>query len=219
LGLKNANPEQVNESTVLNLVIDNKLLAQQAARARLQEKEAVSIALEGAKSKILAQAYKEMGVDKMPGEAEVNAYYTSHPNLFAKRRIYAFQELKFQGAPEDNPQIERAVKSAKSLSDFIKRFAQGSGIAFTTNRMTQAAEGIPLALVDTFAQHADGDLFTITRSSGQVSVIYIEASKSVPVGLDVASPAIGQFLLNSARDAWAKDKLLALRKTADIKMP
>ena len=79
----------------------------------------------------------------------------------------------------------------------------------------RAAEQLPLASLGTFADMKDGQALLNATPTG-AQVIVLAGSRSQPVTLEQAKPAIEQFLLNERkRELIAKD-LKALRDAAKI---
>lgn len=220
LNLKSSDPEQISKDTVLNQLIDEQLLAQDIQKEKaVLENPYIQAALDRARSGVLASAAKELSKTPTPTEEEMSNYYQKNPGLFANRRIYAIQELRFTEPIPDPKALEKSLGKAKSLPDFVSRYAKPSGINFNIVRVTQAAEGIPLDWVETFSKQQDGSLFLVKRKSGLVSVIYIEASKDAPVSYPSARAAIYQFLLVDSRNAWAVNRTKELRQSATIEVP
>lgn len=220
LSLKNSDPEQISKDSVLNQLIDEHLLAQEMLKEKaVLENPYIQAALDRARSGVLASAAKELSKAPTPTEEELSKYYQKNPGLFADRRIYAIQELRFNEPTTDTKALEKSLGRAKSLPDFISKYAKPSGINFNIIRVTQAAEGIPLDWVATFSKQPDGSLFLVKRKSGLVSIIHIEASKESPISYPSARPAIYQFLLLESRNAWAANRAKELRQSANIEVP
>lgn len=220
LNLKNSDPEQINKDSILNQLIDEQLLAQDIQKEKaVLENPYIQAALDRARTGVLASAAKELSRAPTPTEEEMSKYYQKNPGLFADRRIYAIQELRFNEPIPDIKALEKSLGRAKSLPDFISKYAKPSGINFNIIRVTQAAEGIPLDWVATFSKQPDGSLFLVKRKSGLVSIIYIEASKDSPVSYPSARPAIYQFLLVDSRNTWAANRAKELRQSANIEVP
>jgi hypothetical protein len=74
---------------------------------------------------------------------------------------------------------------------------------------------LPLAAVDQFGKMKDGQASFNARPGG-AQVVYLAGSRSEPVTLDRARPAIEQFLLNERKRKLVADDLVALRSAAKI---
>jgi len=79
----------------------------------------------------------------------------------------------------------------------------------------RSAEQLPLASVEQFGKMKDGQAIFNLRPGG-AQVINLAASRSEPVTLDRARPAIEQFLLNEEKRRIIGDDMVALRKAAKI---
>ena len=81
--------------------------------------------------------------------------------------------------------------------------------------MTQAAEGLPLAIVDQLAKVGDGESLFITAKDGFKAILVL-ATKPQPVAFDQAKPAIEQFLIAERRRQFAQKEVKAMREAAKI---
>ena len=211
-------PEQAASASrqVLERLIDQELTLQKAAEQKVDRDPRVVQQIEAARREIISRAYLEKigeGAPK-PTAAEVNAYYEAHPALFAERRVYSFQELNVEAKPEQIDAIKGALSGSKSLGDFVA-YLKANNIRFNGNEAVRGAEQLPLASVDQFAKMKDGQALFNPRPGG-AQVISLAASRSQPVNLQQATPAIIQFLQNERKRKLVADDLQALRGAAKI---
>jgi hypothetical protein len=172
--------------------------------------------IEAARREIIARAYLEKlseGAPK-PTPAEVEAYYQAHPALFSQRRVYNLQEINIEAAPEQLDDLKKALVGAKSFADFVA-YLKSNNFRFNGGEAVRGAEQLPLASLDQFAKMKDGQAILNARPKG-AQVIHLAGSRSEPVSLDRARPAIEQFLLNERKRKLIADDLLALRNAAKI---
>ena len=211
-------PEQAASATrqVLERLIDQELALQKAGDQKLDRDPRVVQQIEAARREIISRAYLEKigeGAPK-PTPAEVSAYYDSHPALFKERRVYSFQEINVEAKPEQVDGLKKALSDAKNLVDFVS-YLKANDFRYTGNEAVRAAEQLPLAAIDQFAKMKDGQAIFNIRPAG-VQIISLAASRSQPVALDKATPAIEQFLLNERKRKLVADDLQALRGAAKI---
>ena len=172
--------------------------------------------IETARREIISRAYLEKigeGAPK-PTSAEVNVYYEAHPALFKERRVYSFQEVSVEAKPEQIETLRKALGDAKNLAAFVD-FLKANNYRFTGNEAVRGAEQLPLASIDQFAKMKDGQAIFNARPGG-VQIVNLAASRSQPVALAQATPAIEQFLLNERKRKLVADDLQALRAAAKI---
>jgi EpsD family peptidyl-prolyl cis-trans isomerase len=201
---------------VLERLIDQELTLQKASDQRLDRDPRVVQQIEVARRDIISRAYLEKlgeGAPK-PTSAEVEAYYQAHPALFSQRRVYNLQEVNIEASPEQVETLKKTLLGSKSFPDFVA-YLKANNLRFTGGEAVRAAEQLPLAAVDQFGKMKDGQAIFNVRPTG-AQVINLAASRSEPVTLDRARPAIEQFLLNERKRKLIADDLAALRGAAKI---
>jgi EpsD family peptidyl-prolyl cis-trans isomerase len=201
---------------VLERLIDQELEVQKAGEQKLDRDPRVVQAIEAARREVIARAYLEkvgLGAPK-PTPEEINKYYEAHPNLFSARRVYQFQEMQIVASPDQVEAIKAKAAASKNTAEFVS-YLQANNIRFTGNEATRGAEQIPMANLDRIAAMKDGQSLFQPTPTG-VTVLYLAASRSQPVDLQRATPAIEQFLLNERRRTLLEDDRVALRKAAKI---
>jgi EpsD family peptidyl-prolyl cis-trans isomerase len=214
-GLK---PEQAEAASkqILERLIDQELALQKATELKLDRDPRVMQQLEAAKREIVSRAYLEKAGDaaSKPTPEEIRKYYDDQPALFKDRRVYSLQEIAIEAKPEQVPQLKAKLESAKNITEFVD-FLKANDFRFSGNQAVRAAEQLPLASLATFAAMKDGQALLNAAPTG-AQVIVLAGSRSQPVTLEQATPAIEQFLLNERkRDIIAKD-LKAMRDGATV---
>ncbi len=125
--------------------------------------------------------------------------------MFKERRIYSFQEVNAEAKPEQVESLKKALSDAKSLVEFVN-YLKANNIRFTGNEAVRGAEQLPLASIDQFAKMKDGQAIFNVRPGG-VQILSLAASRSQPLTLAQATPAIEQFLLNERKRKLVADDL------------
>jgi len=211
-------PEQAASASkqVLERLVDQELAVQKAQDQKLDRDPRVVQQLEAARREIVARAYVEKiasGAPK-PSPAEIKAYYDAHPALFKERRVYSLQELAIQARPEQVEDLQAKLAAAKDLPAFIE-YLKANDFKFGANQAVRAAEQLPLASLDKFAQMKDGQtLFTRTPTGAQV--VILAGSRIQPVDEVRATPAVEQFLWNERKRKVVEDDVKAMRAASKI---
>lgn len=211
-------PEQAASASraVLDRLIDQELAIQKAADQKLDRDPRVVQQIEAARREIVSRAYAEKigeGAPR-PTPAEVAAYYDAHPALFKERRVYNLQEVAIEATPEQVEGLKKTLLDSKTFPDFVA-YLKANNIKFVGNEAVRAAEQLPLASVDQFGKMKDGQAIFNGRPGG-AQIINLAASRSQPVTLQQATPAIEQFLLNERKRKLVSDDMQALRGAAKI---
>jgi EpsD family peptidyl-prolyl cis-trans isomerase len=201
---------------VLERLVDQELTLQKAAEIKIDRDPKVVQQVEAARRDIISRAYLERVGDTAirPTAAEIEKYYADKPALFKERRIYNLQEIAIEAKPEQVPALKARLESSKNINEFVE-YLKANDFRFAGNQAVRAAEQLPLASLDTFASMKDGQA-TLNPTPTGATVVVLAGSRSQPIDLQRASPAIEQFLLNERkRDIIAKD-LKSLREAAKI---
>ncbi len=172
--------------------------------------------LEAAKREIVARAYMEKTGETAakPTTEEVKAYYEDQPALFKDRRIYNLQEISIEAKPDQVPALKAKLEGAKNITEFIE-FLKAGDFKFTGNQAVRSAEQLPLSSLGAFAAMKDGQaVFNATPTGAQVVVL--ASSRTQPVTLEQATPAIEQFLLNERKRKIIAKDMKAMRDAAKI---
>jgi EpsD family peptidyl-prolyl cis-trans isomerase len=214
-GLK---PEQAEPATrqILERLIDQQLALQKADDLKLDRDPRVVQQLEAARREIIARAYIEKVGEAAPKPTaeEIKKYYDDKPALFSDRRIYSIQEIAVEAKPEQVAELRDKLGASKNINEFVD-YLKSKDYKFAGNQAVRAAEQLPLNSLDAFARMKDGQAMVVPAATG-IQVVLLAGSRSQPVSLEQARPAIEQFLLNDRKRKLAEDEMKALRAAAKI---
>ncbi|HEX5355214.1 MAG TPA: EpsD family peptidyl-prolyl cis-trans isomerase [Aquabacterium sp.] len=215
-GLK---PEQAEAASrqALEGLIDQQLAVAKAEDQKLDRDPQIVALLDATRRSILARAYVEKAAAAgagTPSSDEVRKYFDSKPALFAQRKVYALQEFTVPAAGDVAKDLMAKLKATKTANEFAE-VLKASGVKFTANQSTQAAESLPLGIIEPLSKVGDGEALYITAKDGFKALLVV-ASKSQPVTFDQAKPAIEQYLTVERRREFAQKELKSLRAAAKI---
>lgn len=215
-GLK---PEQAEAAShqVLESLIDQQLAVAKAEEQKLDRDPQVVQMLEATRRSILARTYLEKAAAAgagTPTAEEIRKYYDENPALFSQRKVYALQEFTIPAAGEQGTALLEQLKVTRSPTEFVE-VLKASGVKFTSNQITQAAEGLPLGIIDPLSKVSDGEALYIKGNDGFKALLVV-ASKAQPVNFDQAKPAIEQYLMAERRREFAMKEMKGLREAAKI---
>jgi EpsD family peptidyl-prolyl cis-trans isomerase len=199
---------------ILDGLINQTLLVQQAKEAKLDRDPQVLQLLESSRRQILAQAYIEReAAASPPTQEEIKDFYAKNPDLFEKRRVYAFREFLFERA-KFSDEIRDQLKGVKSPAD-IAKVLNTAGIRYRETNSTRPAEALPIEALPRIAKLAKGDSLAFTdKNLANVLMLLDYAEQSVP--LERATPLIKQYLLNIKKREIAQNKVKELRNKGRI---
>ncbi|MFT3857417.1 MAG: EpsD family peptidyl-prolyl cis-trans isomerase [Aquabacterium sp.] len=215
-GLK---PEQMDAASrqALEALIDQQLAVAKAEEQKLDRDPQVVQMLDSMRRTLLARTYLERSSAAgagTPTPAEVRKYYDDKPALFAERKVYAMQEFTVPATKEQTQDLIPKLKAVHTPAEYAE-VIKAAGLKFSTNQVTQAAEGLPLAILDPLSKVENGESLFITGTDG-FKAILVMATKSQPATFEQAKPAIEQFLTIDRRREFAKKELKNLRDAAKI---
>ena len=214
-GLK---PEQAEAASrqVLERLIEQELALQKATELKLDRDPRVLQQIEAARREVVARAYLERAGEAAPKPTpeDIAKYYEATPALFKERRVYSLQEINIEATPEQLAQLRAQLGQTRSINEVLE-YLKANGIRFSGNQAVRAAEQLPIASLGAFAAMKDGQVMLSTTPSG-AQLFVLAGSRSQPVTLEQATPAIEQFLLNARKRELIARDLKALRDGATI---
>lgn len=188
-----------------------------AEEQKLDRDPQVMQLLESTRRSILARTYLEKAAAAgaaAPTTEDIRKYFDAKPALFSQRKIYALQEFTVLGKPEETKGVIEKLKTVHSPTEYAETI-KAAGLKFGIQQVTQAAESLPLAIVDQLGKINDGESLFITAKDGFKAILVV-ASKPQPVNFDQAKPAIEQFLTMERRREFAQKELKSMRTAAKV---
>lgn len=216
VGVKNPAQAQDAANQMLNVLLEQRLLAQQAKKSGLDKDATVKEALQAAERQVLALAYLEKVTANVvkPGDADIKTYYDKHPELFGERRIYRLQEVMIQVSPENIGAVKARLGNGANLVE-LAQWLNSQNIPARGVQSVKAAEQLPPDLAARLLPLKDGQAITM-ENPNQISILAITGSQSQPLTLDQAKPAIERVLLTLRKRDLAKADIEKLRAAAKI---
>jgi EpsD family peptidyl-prolyl cis-trans isomerase len=215
---RNIKPEQADAASkqILERLIDQELAVQKGEELKVDRDPRVVQQLEAAKREIIARAYAEKVGEAAPKPTpeELQKYYDEKPALFKDRRVYSIQEIVVEAKPEQVAAVRAKLQASKSVNDFMEGL-KADNIRYAGNQAVRAAEQLPLNMLEAFAKLQDGQAMVLPNAAG-LQVVFLAGSRSQPVTLEQAKPAIEQFLLNERKRKLVADDMKAMRAAAKI---
>jgi EpsD family peptidyl-prolyl cis-trans isomerase len=211
-------PEQAPQlrREILDKLIEQQLAIEQALANKLDHSPEVVIAIEAGRREILARAYLgKIAADQgktTPDEAK--QYIAEHPQLFAERRIFTIQEIILPASANLTPTLRQMLNSGKSMTE-IGDWLKGQNIKFAAGSARRAAEQIPLELLPGLHSLKDGQSL-IVENTDNVTLMRLVASRTEPVSVATALPAVAQFLAKQRANQAIASNVKQLKAAAKI---
>jgi len=208
-------------STIVERLINQELLLQQAKDNKLDRNPNVMQMIEFSRREILARAYGEqiMSNALQPTEAQVNKFYDENPELFSKRRIYNLQEFGIQAGPDRFDEIRARVEGSNGNLQQLMAWFGEQKIPVSVNAGIKPAEQIPLGILKNLAQmkvEAGKAGVALARTPMGAVLILVTATRDEPVDRARAKPIIENILRAQARTESLDAEIKRLRSAATI---
>ena len=215
-GLK---PEQAEAASrqALEGLIDQQLAVSKAEEQKIDRDPQVVALLDSTRRSILARAYLEKASAAgagTPTTDEVRKYFDTKPALFSQRKVYALQEFTVAVPRAESKALIDKLDAAPNPQAFVE-LIKASGYKVSANQVTQAAEGLPMMILDKLKDIPDGKAMFVTGDDGFKALLVVQ-TKQQPVTFEQAKPAIEQFLTTERRREFAQKEIKNLRAAAKI---
>lgn len=211
-------PDQADAASrqMLDRLVDQQLALQKAEELKIDRDPRVVQQIDAARREIVARAYVEKVGEAAPRPSpeDVKKYYDDNPALFAERRVYSLQEIAIEAKPEQVGMLREKLQGVKNVGEFVE-WLKANDFRFAGNQAVRAAEQLPLSSLKAFANLKDGQAIVVPSATG-LQVIALAGSRSQPVSLEQARPAIEQFIVNDRKRKLIEDDVKALRAAATI---
>ncbi|KQQ88855.1 EpsD family peptidyl-prolyl cis-trans isomerase [Massilia sp. Leaf139] len=200
---------------LLQALIDRELLEHAAVGEKLDRDPKVMGAIERARSLIVAQAYMQKRLAKIPPPtpAEVEAYYKEHPDYFDKRKQFRMEQLVI-AASDLTPELRAAADNARSLEE-VAVWLDAQGVKYGRSQVTRSTSDLNAGLAKKLLAMPKGQLFSV-REGGRAMLLSLIEVRDAPVPLTVAVPQIAQFLITRKNKELAAAEVERLRQGAKI---
>jgi EpsD family peptidyl-prolyl cis-trans isomerase len=215
----NVTPENAErvKRTILDKLIDEELVRQQAVKDKLDRSPDVVQAMEFARTEVLARSYLRgiAATQPKPTDDEVKRYYAGHPELFSERRVFNVDEIVFDATEDLEGALRDEAAKARSLQD-IAAWLKARGIKFAEDRAVRAAEQVPLDVLPRLQSMKDGQIELVGVDKGRFHLVQVVASKTMPVDERAAAPRIREFLFNQRVSAAVADEMKRVKQQSKI---
>lgn len=200
---------------LLQALIDRTLLGREAAKRDLDRDPKVMQAVARARSLIVAQAYMQqrIGESGRPSQAEVDAYFTAHPQFFANRRQFAMDQL-IMPASAVTPALRATFDRSSSLDD-VTQFLDARQIGYGRAQVTRSTADLKPEVAAKLLAMPKGQLFYVQEGPRALLTALTEV-RAAPVSLAIAAPQITHYLATRKSRELAQAEIQRLRATADI---
>ena len=204
-------------TSVLDNLINQSILVQEAKKAELDRDPVVMQTIEAAKRKVLTDAYLQRSATQpsVVSGNQISAYYSSNPGLFADRKLFRYQQLTLSSEGHDQALLVDKVKQIETMSEYTDWLSE-QGVDYKVILNAKTSESVPAALLKPLAVLKKGDVGYLKMTDGLLVIELIDTVEQ-PVSLKFASQAIENHLMSQLQEKHLKQKIAALRSQTTIK--
>lgn len=201
---------------ILDELIDRELLIQRAVDMKLDRDPQVMRAIERARANVLVEAVLERQAAGRPEPTadQIQSFLASHPELFAKRRVYDLGQFTFARDGLRQELLAR-LEGARSVREIEQGFSAAK-VDYALATVSRAAEQLPMELASKLLPMAKGDIVTF-GDGPEAQLIFIHDFREEPVDTEQARLNIKEYLINEDRQTLLAALLKELRGRADIR--
>lgn len=202
--------------TVVEALVTQKLLVQEAKKAGLDKKPEVVLDMATAQRQVLAKAYAESlpGMKEEPSAAMVEDFYRQNPNLFANRRIYRLQEIQVEAGKDQLAAIQEQLGKSKTLNEFVE-WLKSQGLKGAVASGVKSAEQLAEPMRDKLAAMQVGGVVVVPAPKG-LAVVFVAGIQPQSLSLEQARPAIKRILIERKQKEVLDKEVQRLRAAAKI---
>lgn len=213
----NISPDKSTQAgqELLKLLVDRQILVQEAIKTNVERQPGVMQALENARARILAQAYLEEKLARLPRPtaAEVAAYRNAHPALFAARTLYVMEQLVFDPV-SDQAALTSLSETASELEQ-VKSWLEARKVAYTQTTTTYRPEAMAPELLARLQTMKPGELIFLS-GNGRTVVGQMAERIAQPLSEKESRPLIEQLIARQQQTQAVESEVTRLRKLASI---
>ncbi len=203
---------------MLDVLVEQELAAQAARQKGLDSDPSVVQALAVTRREVLARAYQDQIAAQASGvsSAEIDQYYDSHPELFAKRRIYTLQEAWLETSANANLDKDLPTRVGQATSgEGLIQVLKDAQTSHRLRQFAQASEDVPLALLPVLSSTPVGRSIWLPQAGG-VRILTLLNAQEAPVDRRGSQDAITAFLATEHKRQLIAQHMKTLRDAAHI---
>jgi len=187
------------ETAALENIVSRKIVAQDAVAQGLDKTPDFALLKQRAIDNLLAQLLEKKLASQVPvpTKEDADAFVTSHPNMFAQRKIFLVDQLRM--ARPTDPAVLKPLQPLKTLPE-VEAQLDKDHIVYQKGVGSLDALAADPNLIDQILKLPAGEIF-IVPSNGELLVNQIRETQVAPVTGDQAS----QFALNYLRRQRTQD--------------
>ena len=204
------------KQTLLDNLVEQELLVQQAETLKLDRNPDVLQNIEFAKRQVLAQAALEklIGAKIEFSQDAIRKYYQEHKYLFAERYIFDMDVFLVKTA--DMTETANQALETSFKGETTKKILQDNNIVFRQTQVKRASEELPEVVLNRMVEINIGDIVKVPDDVGNMVFMQLITKTPAPISEADAENSIRQLLANTKMQNDAKSKIGDLKMAGNI---
>jgi len=205
-------------SQLMEKVVGTELMRQAALAAKLDTDPIVNARIADSTRRILALAYVDQLVRsvKAPTNEEIEAYYNSHPALFAERMQYELREILLQPQQASNADIQAKLNGLEKFEPFEKWLTTNK-IAHQTSPLSMLGDQVPAELLEKIKGVPPGGHVVVEgKGEAGMRVLFMLAKQKASLDLAQTKRDIAGKITDQRRKDALDGTMKSLRDKAKI---
>lgn len=201
-------------SRVLQVMIDRRLLAQQAKKDGIDKSPDFLNRQRRMNEDLLIKmlASRQIDTAQLPSNQEVERYQASRPEMFAKREQWNLDQVRFT-VPTD-PAVMAKIRAADTLEDVTSALT-AAGIEFTRQKNRLDTAVVPHSLYGQLGSLPPGEPFIVPVGNMLIASV-IASREPAPLTAERARPIAVAAIRREQATKMVQDRIKALRQSAKV---
>ncbi len=212
---ENVVQQQSMRKQAMEALIDREILLEEAVRNKLDRDPKLRQVIERFKTQAIVQAYLESKGANLakPSKAEIDAYFQSHPELFARRKVLDIEQLAI-AAKDFSGALKLQMDTTQSLNR-MEGWLKQHNIAYAKTQLTYTSADLPAEIIGKIKNLGRNHLF-VMQDGKQTLLCALTELRDSPVTGDAATGQIERYLLNKKMQEVAAAEIARLRSSAKL---
>ena len=200
---------------VVDALIDRELLIVDAKHANLEHEPGIMQAMERAKLQILAQAslQKQLPIIAKPTQDEIDAYFKSHPDAYAQRKLYSIDQVQIANR-DFTDGLDSELNDAKALEGVMVWLDLHKVPYIKTEYLDKSAD-LPPQMLEKLHSGDTAQLY-VFKGSEKTSILFPIKLMDSPISPADANAEIADIIVSQKRKEATEAYLHKLRAAAKL---
>lgn len=207
---------QEMSNKVLNVIINQEVILQEATKIKLHRTPDVLSTLEAARREVLINAYmsRVVATKTNVSEADARKYFDANDKMFSNRKVFAYSQALIPAGLKEGEVVIEKIKELNNWDSFID-FLEVENKQFQLSDHIMATEKIGKPLLAPLYSLKEGEVSYLKLSDGLLA-IKLTSVVDKPVSFKEVKPLIKQKIASEFKEKTSLDLVKNLREAAVV---